>query len=227
MARRKIGVMMDSFRLGVKAGIEKAAEIGADGIQMSATLGETAPENLSRSGRRDLRKFVADRGLAISALCADYSRGFLNPETNDEIVAKTKTCMDLAVDLGTDIITSHIGTIPDDETAPEWGQGLEALGEVAAHGEKVGVRMACETGPEDAELMLRFLAKVPGKTVGVNYDPANLVMGGFDQIEGVAVLKDYIYHTHAKDGMRAQPREVPLGEGDVVTLVPKVEGGLQ
>ena len=65
--------------------------------------------------------------------------------------------------------------------------------------------------------MKRFLDKIPGKAIAVHYDPANFVMGGFDQIGGVEILKDYIVHTHAKDGIRVdgKAREVPLGEGDV------------
>jgi len=123
--------------------------------------------------------------------------------------------MDLAADMEVRVITSHIGTLPEDESAPEWKYGIEALSRVAEHGERRGVVMAAETGPESAELMLQFLQKLPGKVIGVNYDPANLVMGGFDHLGGVRVLKDYIYHTHAKDGTREPAREVPLGEGDV------------
>ena len=215
MRQRKIGVMVESFRLGLRDGIIKAREVGADGIQVFVTGGETAPENMSRSGRREFRKLVQDRGLAISALCADYFKGFLNPQTNDEIVAKTKACMDLAVDLGTNVVTSHIGTLPEDENDPAWEIGQEALAEVAAHGARREVFFASETGPESAELLLKFLKLVPGEMIGVNYDPANLVMNGFDPIGGVKVLKDYIFHTHAKDGRRSPRKEVPLGEGDV------------
>ena len=54
--------------------------------------------------------------------------------------------------------------------------------------------------------------------LAVNYDPANLVMKGFDHIEGVRVLAPWIAHTHAKDGIRhadGRGEEVPLGEGKV------------
>jgi len=215
MRQRKIGVMIESFRLGVEGGIRKAAQIGADGFQIYCTGGEMAPETMTDSGRKHFRRLVADQGLVISALCADYFRGFLNPETNDETVALTIAAMDLASDLGTDVVTSHIGTLPEDEDAPEWKIGVDALTEVAAHGEKIGVKMASETGPESGELLRRFLDRIPGNIVGANYDPANLVMRGFDQISGVAALEGCIFHTHAKDGTRDPVKEVPLGEGDV------------
>ena len=53
--------------------------------------------------------------------------------------------------------------------------------------------------------------------IGVNFDPANLVMRGFDLLEAVRELFPLVVHTHAKDGVREgeERREVPLGEGQV------------
>jgi L-ribulose-5-phosphate 3-epimerase len=42
--------------------------------------------------------------------------------------------------------------------------------------------------------------------VSVNFDPANMVMvTGDDPVSGVKLLKDYIVHTHVKDGVRLKP----------------------
>ena len=43
----KIGVMVESFRQGFRGGVEKAAAVGAAGIQAYATYGELAPENMT------------------------------------------------------------------------------------------------------------------------------------------------------------------------------------
>jgi sugar phosphate isomerase/epimerase len=56
--------------------------------------------------------------------------------------------------------------------------------------------------------------------VAVNLDPSNLVMvTGDDPAKAVYTLKEYIVHTHAKDGImignREGYREVPLGQGGV------------
>ena len=42
-----IGVIVDSFRLPIKDAVRKAAEVGAQGIQVYATRGEMAPENMN------------------------------------------------------------------------------------------------------------------------------------------------------------------------------------
>lgn len=223
--KRRIGVIIDSLRLGVKKGIEKAAELGADGFQIYVTEGEMAPEKMSAEGRRVFRQFVKSKGLLISALCGDLGKGFLDPKTNPEVIARSRAFIDLAVDLGTRIVTTHIGFLPHDEEAPEWEVGLAAVGELARYAESRGCFFASETGPEPPTLLKRFLDRVPGTGIKVNYDPANFIMlGPFDHIGGVQVLKDYIVHTHVKDGVCLMKneagglnafKEVPLGEGGV------------
>jgi L-ribulose-5-phosphate 3-epimerase len=222
---RKIGVIIDSFKLGARKGIEKAAELKVDGFQIYVTGGEMAPERMNADDRRDFRKFVASTGLVISALCGDLGKGLLNPKTNPEVIARSKGFIDLAVDLGTRIVTTHIGTLPANEKAREWEAGLEAAAELARYAESHGCFFASETGPEPPTLLKRFLDGIPGTGMKVNYDPANFIMlGPFDHIGGVRVLKDYIVHTHAKDGVCLMKNEsggensyleVPLGEGGV------------
>jgi len=217
MAKRKVGVMIESFRLGIEEGIKKAAEIGADGFQIYVTSGDMEPSRMSQTARGDFVHFVASQGLVISALCGDYGHGFLDAAKNDELVTKSKECVDLAVDLGTNVVTTHIGTLPEDENDPKWRACYEAISELSQYGEAKGVCFATETGPEPAEHLLRFLESIQSTGIKANYDPANLVMRGFDALGGVKVLKDYIVHTHAKDGVRVdgEGKEVPLGEGDV------------
>ena len=63
-----IGVILESFKLGRSEAIKKAAKLGANGIQMYATKGDNAPENLSASDRIELKKEVNDAGLVFSCL---------------------------------------------------------------------------------------------------------------------------------------------------------------
>lgn len=217
MARLKIGVMIESLRLGVRPGIERAAELGLDGFQLYVTGGEMAPENLSRSGRREFRKFVEHSGLAISALCVELG-GYTDRASVDEKIVRTQRMLDLGVDLGVVVHTAHIGRVPEDPAAPERRTLAEALTAICNHAAERGRCFATETGPEDTELLRDFLASIGSEGARVNFDPANLVMNGFDPVRGVADLADLIVHTHAKDGVRhddGKKEEVPLGQGQV------------
>ena len=64
----KIGVLADSFRLDFKGNIAKAASVGADGVQLYATSGELAPENLCAAKRKEYLQIIKDAGLEISAI---------------------------------------------------------------------------------------------------------------------------------------------------------------
>lgn len=76
MVQFPIGVLLDSFRMETEQAVKKAAEIGAKGLQMYATRGQYAPENLSAADRRELLDMVKSHGLVFSALCGDLGMGF-------------------------------------------------------------------------------------------------------------------------------------------------------
>lgn len=221
----KIGVLVDNLHLPIAEGIKKVKELGADGFQVYVIAGEMSPENLVGSALSDLKALVSELGLEISALCGDLGKGLLDPQANEEVIPRSKEFIDLAVKLGVRIVTTHIGTLSDDERTPEWQTGLQAVRELAEYAHSRGCVFASETGPEAPTVLLKFLRQVDAPGFGINYDPANLIMlGPFDHIGGVRVLRDYIVHTHAKDGICLMKRpeagndflELPLGSGGVV-----------
>jgi len=219
----KIGVIPDCFRIPIRDGIKKASELKMDGIQPYATHGDLDPKNLTGTGRDDLKSLVEKLGLTISAFVGDFGVGFANPEKIEWVVGRTKEVVDLAVDLGVNVVTTHIGTVPEDENAPAWKMMVASLPEVGTYAYERGVFLATETGPETAVLLKKLLDTIGNPGLRANYDPANLVMVvGDDPVKGVYTLKDYIVHTHAKDGKKLPEengqkrwKEMPLGEGNV------------
>lgn len=237
----RIGIMLESLRAGVKKGIKKCSEMGVEGLQLYATEGDLAPENLSGTGRKELLDFIKSNGLSVSALCGDLGgHGFTRANDNERKIEKSKEILKLAKDLESDVVTTHVGVIPEDEDSPGRKAVREACEELGKFADGLGASFAIETGPEKTEVLKAFLDSLRTGGVKVNFDPANLVMvTGDDPVKGVHTLKDYIVHTHAKDGVRVKEtdpaliynyfaeggigdlrledyfREVPLGEGDV------------
>lgn len=152
-----IGVMLESFGIERSAAIKKAAEIGAKGIQMYATSGQNSPENLDAAARRALLREVQDSGLVFSALCGDLGHGFGNAALNPSLIEKSKRIVDLAKDLGTDIVTTHIGVVPADPTHERYKVMQAACAELAEYADSVGAHFAIETGPETADVLCAFL----------------------------------------------------------------------
>lgn len=198
-----VGVILESFRLDRSEAIQRAAAIGAKGIQMYATNGENAPENLSAAERKALLAEVKDAGLVFSALCGDLGRGFGDPELNPQLIEKSKRIVDLAKDLETDIVTTHIGVVPSDKNHDRYKIMQEACYQLATYADSVDAHFAVETGPETSLVLKGFLDALNSTGVAVNLDPANLRMvTGDDPVQAVYNLQKYIVHTHAKDGNR-------------------------
>lgn len=203
-----IGVMLDSFKLDTKTAVEKAALLGASGLQMYATSGAYSPEALTGSKRKELLDMVKSNGLKFSALCGDLGHGFGDKEKNPGLIEKSKRIMELAKDLETDVITTHIGVVPADKNHERYKIMQEACHVLSRFADSIGGHFAIETGPEIAVTLKEFLDALNSKGVAVNLDPANFVMvTGDDPVKAVYTLKDYIVHTHAKDGRRLQVKD--------------------
>ncbi len=189
-----------------------------------------------------LRKKLKDYGLEVSALCGDFGgHGFQVAELNPKRIEDTKRVIEAALELGTKIVTTHIGVIPDEKSNPRYKVMADACEKIGAFAENKGAVIAIETGPEKALILKNFIDDIGlGKGLGVNFDPANLVMVCRENIpQAVKILASYIVHTHAKDGVNLKPveaeklynsfadggiegfnaadyiKEVPLGEGGV------------
>ena len=233
-----IGVILESFRKPIPEAVEEAAKLGAKGLQVYATRTRLAHEDMTPAQRRDFLRMVKDHGLVFSALCGDLGKGFGNPDLNPALVEESKRILDIALDMETNIVTTHIGVVPQDSANPRYKIMQDACGELAAYADSVGAHFAIETGPEPAKTLCGFLDSLNSRGVAVNLDPANLTMVCRDDaVAAVHTLKDYIVHTHAKDGRQLhdcdpeivygiKPRdpscvtdesfiELPLGEGDV------------
>ena len=128
-----IGIIADSFRKPMPEALATAAKLGAKGVQVYATRGEMSPEELTGQKRRDFLAMVKDNGLVISALCGDLGRGFGNPELNPQLIQRSKRILDLAKELETNIVTTHIGVTPADENHPRYKIMQDACGELAAY----------------------------------------------------------------------------------------------
>nr|WP_296463351.1 sugar phosphate isomerase/epimerase [uncultured Acetatifactor sp.] len=231
-----IGVMLESFRQPTPVALKKAREVGAKGIQMYAVDGEHTPEQLTGGKRKELLDMVKSEGLVFSALCGDLGKGFHNPELNPGLIEKSMRILELAKDLETDIVTTHIGVVPADPGHDRYKIMQEACFKLAEYADSLNAHFAIETGPEESATLKQFLDGLHSTGVAVNLDPANLIMvTGDDPVQAVHNLKDYIVHTHAKDGVRnyyrnpeevyglveaemlASPSfaELPLGKGGV------------
>ena len=216
-----IGKQTKSLDSPLKKTVPMAAKIGAKGVQAYASFGELAPENMNDNTIKEWLDLIKSHGMIFSAICGDLGgHGFEDEADNKERVERSKRIIDLAKKLECDVVTTHIGTVPEEENAKKEVM-RKACRELAVYADSIGSAFAVETGPETAKVLLDFLDSLGAGGVRVNYDPANLIMVvADDPVKGVHTLGKYIVHTHAKDGIqvKADPlewEELPLGKGGV------------
>ena len=231
----RIGVISESFRKPFRETVKAAQMIGADGIQ--AYAGKAFPFDADKKQLSELKKIVEGEGLCFSAICGDFGCDMYY-ERDRVMIDREKRILEAAKELGTDIVTTHIGVVPENKDCMQYESMHEVCRELADFAKKIGGHFAVETGPEKAKVLKVFLDELGSDGVAVNLDPANLVMcAGDDPVQAVYTLRDYIVHTHAKDGVQLEKfdtralyapryfgvapcgwdviREVPLGQGGV------------
>lgn len=239
--RFSIGVMTDSFKKPFFEALDKAVEVGAQGIQLYVVEGEMSYKTFDDEKIKAVNDALAAHNLVVSAVCGDFGgHGFATEEENAWKIPASKEVALLAKKLGSSVVTTHIGCVPDDKDSEEYIRMKNACKDMGDYAASIGVTFAIETGPEKATVLADFIRDVGSKGIGVNLDPANLIMvTGDDPVQAVYTLKDFIVHTHAKDGImikQTDPKiiytffaeggiedmrmsdyflELPLGEGKV------------
>jgi len=135
-------------------------------------------------------------------------------------LAVLKKGADFAKRVGVPSITTHVGFIP--ETAdPLYVGTLSALKEIVAYCGNLGLEFWFETGQETPITLLRTIEDIGMDNVGINLDPANLLLyGKANPVDALDVIGRYVRGVHAKDGEyptngRNLGVEKPLGEGRV------------
>lgn len=214
----RLGICLKSLGLPLRRGLEEARRLAVRAIEIEVA-GELMPQNLSQTGRRELRHRFRSHGLELAGMSCPLRQGLDQPERLDERIDYVLQAMSLAFDLGGPIVVLQAGRIPADENDPRSAFLTEALTALARHGDRVGTFLALETGLDDGRALADFLARFDTGSLGVTFDPANLIMNGLDPYESARSLKGRIVHAHAKDARPATASraamEVPLGHGDI------------
>jgi len=130
-------------------------------------------------------------------------------------------CARFAKILGVKDMCTHVGFIPENPREPLYAETVAAIRHLAREYKALGIRFNMETGQETALTLLRVIEDVDMDNLGLNFDPANLILyGKSNPIDALAMVGKYVNGVHAKDGNYPTTgmglgQETPLGEGSV------------
>ncbi len=197
-------------------------QLALDPLRDNPGVWGNAPAILRQNGFTVVSGMFGCVGEDYSTLESIRLTGGVAPDANWERNWKDiQASAALARQLGLKLVTFHAGFLPHDTSDPAFTKMLKRLTQVAEVFEPAGITLGFETGQETAPQLLQVLQKLNFKNIGVNFDPANMIL--YDKgnpIEALRVLGSWIRQVHIKDATRTKVpgtwgAEVPVGTGEV------------
>jgi len=155
----------------------------------------------------------ADRDTVVRTV------GFRPLQLIQERLEYLRKCVDFAAAIGARIVTFHMGFLPEDPEDRAYRAMLAAVTDIAGYAAKRKITVSLETGQETGQQLAAFLDRITVARVGVNFDPANLVIYGVDSpSRALKHVVGRVTSVHVKDALLPEApgvmgREVRPGEG--------------
>jgi sugar phosphate isomerase/epimerase len=189
-----------------------------DWIRQAATLGAEGLEHydgfftsLDDAGIEPVRRALQETGQTSSLLC--FSPDFTHPEAAERArqVERQKAAIDLCVRLG----IRHCRTLsgqryPGMSRREGIERTLEGIRRSLDHAERRGVTLCLENHYKDGtwqypefaqpeDIFLEIIGQIDSPYFGVQYDPSNATVGGFDPLPFLEKVKRRVVSMHASD----------------------------
>ena len=234
-----IGVIIPLESL-LKNGVQELKDLGLNTCQINGWNCEYFTEENAEK----IKTMVEEHNIKISSLWVGWpgpaiwdfidgpsTLGLVPKEFRFERMKALKKGADFAKLMGITDITTHVGFIPENPSTTEYMETVMIIRDVARYCKKLGLYFNFETGQETPITLLRTIQDIGLDNLGINLDPANLLMyGKGNPQDAVDMYGEYIRGVHVKDGMyptdgRSLGKETPVGEGmvDFPVLIKKLK----
>jgi L-ribulose-5-phosphate 3-epimerase len=226
----KLGTIVDMNPASFEQSIASVREMGFTSCQLACWL----PDRLTPDNALRVREVSSRYNIEISALWCGWDGpcewnltrgpstiGLVPAAYRDSrlatLLAGSRFCEAIGV---TDLVT-HVGFIPNDPGDKDYIGLVGALRHLAQVMKSKGQFFLFETGQETPTTLLRTIEDIGYDNVGINLDPANLLMYGMgNPIDALGLFGHLVRNIHGKDGVyppngRELGAEKPIGQGVV------------
>jgi sugar phosphate isomerase/epimerase len=200
----------------------RRVQIALEPLRVSPEVWGGLPEVCARNGVELVSGMFGTVGEDYSTLESIRRTGGVMPDaTWPENWRNIQAAADMARKLGLKLVTFHAGFLPHETGDPRWQTLLQRLRLIADLFAAKGIDLGLETGQETAETLGDFLQRLGKPNVGVNFDPANMILyDKGDPIAALQTLGPWLKQCHIKDAVKTKTpgvwgREVPVGAGEV------------
>ncbi len=218
MLQLKKSVRLEALQRPFRQSLELAAQLGACAVEINART-ELRPQDLSQTGLRQIRKWLDDYQLKVALISYPTRRGYHVSEDLQRRLDGARAALTLAgqFQCRTVSLTSH--PLPAAEDLDSRDRLVEALTDLANFSWRAGAWGALRTGAESTDNLQSILQQLPEHGLGIDFDPAGLVIGGQDAVAAMRQLGARVMHFRARDATRdfaaGRGLEVPMGRGSV------------
>lgn len=197
-------------------------QLALDPLRESPSVWGEAPALFQQKGITVVSGMLGCVGEDYSTLETIKVTGGIAPDATWEQNRKNfQATAALARQLGLKLVTVHAGFLPHEEKDPTFAKMLGRLAETADIFMAANIALGLETGQETAPVLVQLLQKLRRPNVGVNFDPANMIL--YDKgnpIDALRALGPWIRQVHIKDARRTTVpgtwgEEVVVGTGEV------------
>jgi sugar phosphate isomerase/epimerase len=204
--------------------IRDAARLGGEGVEhYDGFFPSRAPAEVDR-----IRRLIDETGQVTSMIC--FSPDFTHPDATERArqVERQKAAIDLTVQLG----AKHCRTLsgqryPGLSRVDGIARTVEGITRSLEYAERRGVVLCMENHYKDGtwrypefaqpeDIYLEIIGLIDSPNFGVQYDPSNAFVGGFDPVRFLEKVKHRVVTMHASDRYLAPGAtldDLKLGDG--------------
>lgn len=229
MSEMKIGVLV-SLSKDINQEFWKIKEMGIDTCQIKCWDEDLMTDELAGI----VNDAVREHNMEITAFWCGWQRpavwnfyegqatlGLVPPAFRFARMQMLLKGSDFAKKIGVSDMATHAGYLPENPNDPDYIGVIAVLKHIAQRCKANGQYFLFETGQETPITLKRAIQDIGLDNLGVNLDPANLLMyGKANPVDSLDIIGEYVRGVHAKDGEyptdgRRLGVEKPLGEGRV------------
>lgn len=197
-------------------------QLALDPLRDNPDIWDKTPELFAAAGIEIASGMFGTIGEDYTTLETIRETGGVLPDQHWESNWKgIKKIAEIANDLSLKLVTFHAGFLPHEESDPNFKKLMNRIEQIAELFFEKNIDLGFETGQETADTLKLFLEKLNRPSVGVNFDPANMILyAKGDPIESLITLSPFLKQCHIKDATTTKEpgtwgEEVTVGTGEV------------
>ena len=207
-----------SLARDLRTALGRARDLGIRGVELDAR-GGLHPDEMTRTGIRQIRKWLGDCGVEVAAVTFRTRGGYADSDRLEGRIAATKKALDLAHALGCGVVLNHVGDIPAESEGPRWRLLVDVLADIGRWAHHAGATLCAEAGRAAPADLLRLIGALPEGSLACDVVTGSLVVHGHDPVAAVADLAPHVAAVHVTDAVAGafagRGRAVELGTGQV------------